>query len=43
MERSALAIERAAHREAMAAIHRSTSWRVTAPGRWLGGLLARRP
>ncbi|HWA80735.1 MAG TPA: hypothetical protein VG848_10560, partial [Acetobacteraceae bacterium] len=35
-----LGAERTASRELLAAIHRSTSWRVTAPGRWLSGVLA---
>jgi hypothetical protein len=41
--KAALAAERAAHRAYLAAIFRSSSWRITAPGRWLGGLLAATP
>ncbi|HVY17151.1 MAG TPA: glycosyltransferase [Rhodopila sp.] len=41
--RAALEVESGACREALAAIHRSTSWRVTAPGRWLSNLFVRLP
>lgn len=34
-----LATERMVHRDEVMAVYRSTSWRVTAPGRWLGSLL----